>query len=587
MAFIFFLGLVFLCDSVLSAEFDSVTTSSRLRSLTQTEITRAEWERQQLTSVIQVLQTLPSVQSAQSGVGQVAGVFVAGSASDQVLVLLDGMPLNDPTSPGGAFDFSRIPLAVLEKIEVIPQNEAVRFGFGALGGVILLTSRNALVGGAAQLSLDHQGDRNIAFFLSDEKMSVLLSGAGSESLSSASETQGNSEKDFSSSQEVLIQTQLGADVRKLSFLQTRQEFESDNGPGEKQDDPNSGGQNLLRLVRIEDQIQIGEALVWPSLQWSQSRRQLDNPSDSLFSDSSFSRYQSQTLNFRSIFDLSSRDKIFYLDYFGEHQAATFEESFNSNVLTDFESDQWSDSLGLVLGRVFLNQRLEFGVRWDLQGRDQKAVQMKSQTALSEDIIFEIYFGSGVKAPTLYQMYSSFGSTDLRAEKSNSIRLSLSRKHSGLSIFQTDYRDLIQFTSSYVNIGQARIRGVNSWVDYKISTNKNLIFSAQYLDPQDLSGKKQLIRRSIWTGSANYSVAVEVGSISQLDVQILGRADDQDSLGNRVQRESQVLMGASHVWLRGDAEYGLRADNLLNQRESTVWGYSRPGLRLQASFSMKF
>jgi vitamin B12 transporter len=570
-----------------STEFESHTTSSRLRSIAQAEISRTEWERQQLTSLTEVLQTLTSVQSAQGGSGQVAGVFVAGSAADQVLVLLDEMPLNDPTSPGGAFDFSRIPLSVLEKVEVIPQNEAVRYGFGALGGVILLTTRKSFVGGLAQFKVDHLGDRNLTIFFSDEKKSMLLSGAGAESLSSASESKGNTEKDFSSSQEVLLQSQLGAKTRKLSFLQTRQQFEFDKGPGENQDDPNSRTKNLLRLVRLEDEVQMKVGLIRPSLQWTQSQRQLDNPSDARFADSSFSLYQSQSLNFRSSLDLSSRERLVFLDYFAEFQQATFEESFNSSLLTDFKSDQWSDSVGATFGRSFSLRHFEFGFRQNLQGRDQKAAQFKVQTSLKNDSLFEVYIGTGVKVPTLYQRYSTYGSSDLRAEKSNSARVSLSKNEKGVSVFQTDYRDLIQFISSYQNIGKARIRGVSSWLDFDLTTTQRLKISAQYLDPQDLSSQKKLIQRSVWMGSAVYSLALRDESLFQVDAQLLGKADDQDAAGNFVERRSQVLLGASRSWLRQDLEYGVRLDNLLNQSESSVWGYSRPGLRLQGSFVMKF
>lgn len=584
---IFLAHFVFYGVKAQAFEFESQTTASRLRSLSQTEISRTEWEQQQLTSIIQVLQTLPSVQSAQAGVGQVAGVFVAGSAADQLLVLLDGMPLNDPTSPGGAFDFSRIPLSVLEKIEVIPQNEAVHYGFGALGGVVLLTSRKSSAGALAQLNLDHLGDRNLIFFFSDEKMSLLLSGAAAESLSSASETKGNTEKDFTSSQEVLLQSQLGSEERKLSFLQTQQGFESDNGPGQDQDDPNSSGENLLRLIRLEDQIQIKRGFVRPSLQWSQSQRQLDNPSDSRFVDASFSRYQSQSLNFRSSFDLSSGGKIFLLDYFAEFQEATFEESFNSALLTDFKSDRMADSLGVTLGRSLSARQIELGFRQDLQGQGQKAAQIKAQIFLSEDFAFEAYLGSGVKLPTLYQKYSSYGSPDLRAEKSNSVRVSLRGKKSGFSVFQTDYHDLIQFISSYVNIGEARIRGAGPWLELDLDPSQSVKMSVQYLDPQDLTRDTKLIRRSVWTGSAIYSVALEDQSFFQMDAQILGKAADQNGAGDIVERKAQVLLGASRMWQREDVEFGLRVDNLLNQRESPIWGYSRPGFRLQASGVIRF
>lgn len=79
--------------------------------------------------------------SASGGPGGQASVFVRGTNSNHVLVLRDGMPINDASDPGSAFNFGVDTLSDIERIEVIRGPMASLYGSGAIGGVINLISR--------------------------------------------------------------------------------------------------------------------------------------------------------------------------------------------------------------------------------------------------------------------------------------------------------------------------------------------------------------------------------------------------------------------------------------------------------------
>lgn len=66
--------------------------------------------------------------------------FIRGSSSDQVLILLDGKPINDVGS--GGFDLSEIPTNNIERIEVLPGGGSTLYGSGAIGGVINIITRS-------------------------------------------------------------------------------------------------------------------------------------------------------------------------------------------------------------------------------------------------------------------------------------------------------------------------------------------------------------------------------------------------------------------------------------------------------------
>jgi len=91
--------------------------------------------------------TLPDLISRQPGVnlrqygglGQLSTVSIRGSSAEQVLVLLDGIPLN--TGEGGSVDMSTIPLDALERFEVVRGGGSTVYGPNAMGGVVNLSSK--------------------------------------------------------------------------------------------------------------------------------------------------------------------------------------------------------------------------------------------------------------------------------------------------------------------------------------------------------------------------------------------------------------------------------------------------------------
>lgn len=104
-----------------------------------TVITRQEIEERDYNTLAEALSAVPGIRVAQTGgPGGQGSVFVRGTNSNQVLVLRDGMPINDPSDPGAAFNFGVDTLADVERIEIIRGPMAALYGSGAIGGVINL-----------------------------------------------------------------------------------------------------------------------------------------------------------------------------------------------------------------------------------------------------------------------------------------------------------------------------------------------------------------------------------------------------------------------------------------------------------------
>jgi vitamin B12 transporter len=120
-------------------------------------IDRQQIESSGAVTLADVLQTVPGLHvSPSGGAGGQASLFMRGTNAGHVLVLRDGMPINDPSDPNGAFNFGTETLSDIERIEVVRGPMAALYGSGAIGGVINLISRRG-VPGPARLEIDLSG----------------------------------------------------------------------------------------------------------------------------------------------------------------------------------------------------------------------------------------------------------------------------------------------------------------------------------------------------------------------------------------------------------------------------------------------
>lgn len=109
-----------------------------------TVIDRKTIETRGYTSLVDALSAVAGLRIVQSGgPGSVSSVFIRGTNSNQVLVLRDGVPINDPGDPGGAFNFGVDSLQDVERIEIVRGPMSSLYGSGAIGGVINLITRRA------------------------------------------------------------------------------------------------------------------------------------------------------------------------------------------------------------------------------------------------------------------------------------------------------------------------------------------------------------------------------------------------------------------------------------------------------------
>jgi len=110
-----------------------------------TIVTRDQIDRWQSKSLTDVMRRLPGVDIAQNGgLGQQSSMFIRGTNSSHVLILIDGIRLNQ-AGISGSSDLSQIPISLVQKIEYIRGPSSAVYGSDAIGGVVnIITTRNKL-----------------------------------------------------------------------------------------------------------------------------------------------------------------------------------------------------------------------------------------------------------------------------------------------------------------------------------------------------------------------------------------------------------------------------------------------------------
>ncbi|HPY40780.1 MAG TPA: TonB-dependent receptor plug domain-containing protein, partial [Thiolinea sp.] len=105
-----------------------------------TVITRKEIEKTQAGSVAEVLQQTPGLSLTSSGyMGKQTSVHLRGTNDSHVLVLIDGIKVGSATL--GTTPLELLPLAQVERIEVVRGPRSSLYGSEAIGGVIQIFTR--------------------------------------------------------------------------------------------------------------------------------------------------------------------------------------------------------------------------------------------------------------------------------------------------------------------------------------------------------------------------------------------------------------------------------------------------------------
>jgi vitamin B12 transporter len=561
-----------------------------------TIITAEDIEAQGFDFVVDALATAPSVTINQNGsFGGAATVRIRGASSEQTLVIIDGVAANDPTSPGGGYDFARLDPSNIERIEVLRGPQSTLWGTDAIGGVINIITKRPVEGSGSKVfaqagsygSLRGGVDFAGAGERFDYRLAVTT--MSTDGISKADEANGNSEQDAFDS--TSVSARIGAriaDEGRLQFSALWNDAESDfdsfvfGAQGNVGDgDELSKNESLSTSVSLQLPLFAGKLDNIILLGYAGTDRESFTdgvPGFTSNGDRLTYRYQG-TLKIND-----SQRLAFGLER--EDNESNGEETSIDGAFALYEM-QPTDTLTLSAG-VRRDDHEVFG--GETTARFAAAYNPNDQLTLSAS------WGEGFKAPTLFQTTffccgASSPNMDLRPETSDAYDVGIvfrtedGRGELGLTYFDQDTTNLITFSfgiGGYENIARAQSKGLELQARYRFTDWLDASVSFANIDAKNGSGES-LIRVPENSGDLSLALNPE-GRFSSI-------------LSLRYNGEEQDLNGVVDSWFRVDlagqfalsdgVELYARIENLFDEEYQQVLGYGTPGLSANVGARLTF
>ena len=592
-------------DSPASVEdLDSIVVTATRTAQTQDEtlasvsvVERGDIERLQPASMPDLLRGLPGVSIANSGgPGKQASLFLRGTESDHVLVVIDGVRVGSATA--GITALQDIPVEQIERIELVRGPFSSLYGSEAIGGVLQVFTRRPKGSFAPQASVSLGSD-------GFHRESLGFSGRGEHGWGSLvlahEETDGfDSCRGF------------GAPLFVGCFA----------------DEPDRDGYRNDSAT-LRGGVSIGDAL------------ELEAHALAVDARVDFDGFYNGSLNRQRVYGTrvayAASDAITLNARVSRSDDLT--DNFSNDVfMTNFDTRRDQASLQadveagpglLTMGYDWLRDRVDSTEAFAVESRVRRALfgqwqqgfgkhalqaslrrddddQFGGQTTgsalwgleVTDALRLTASYGTAFKAPTFNDLYYPFsGNPDLQPETSRSFELGLRGELANgdwrVNAFQTDVDDLIVFDSGFItpgtpfgaprNIEQARIRGVELSGNTTLA-GWTLAGSASWIDARnETSGVfegNDLPRRAPRTARIDLDRSFDAASLGATVAGASGRYDNAANstrMGGYGTTDLRFGYRFTPAW---QLQFALR--NVFDKRYETVAYYNQSGREWQAT-----
>lgn len=457
-------------------------------------ITRDEIERSQAPDLLELLRLEAGIDVARSGgPGGQTSVFMRGTNSNHVLVLVDGVRVS--AAGTGGFTWEIVDPAIVERIEIVRGPRAARWGSDAIGGVIQIFTRLP-DGATARAAYGRYDDRQLSAHFGNGFLGLNVA---------ARDVEG---------------------------------FSSQNPSGFSYDPDDDGFENLSVSARGDYRVGGGDAswtarLANGSVEFDQGesdflnyalrgayRQRTDGPwtwegsaalyRDDLETDNGFSISEATTHRIQAGFQAEREIGTGTTWLLGA-------DAWQVEGDTSGSFDEDRENVGIWTG---LDGRRD-ALSWEASLRADRDSQFGTELTgnlaggwrVSESLRLSANLGRAFRAPSFSQLYSPgfggqfAGNPDLEPETSVSAELGLdwfgpAGHDLGLSVYQNDVDELIAFSGpnfQAINVEEARIRGAELSHRF-VSEGWRAESSLTWQDAENRTQDRALLRRADIKGS---------------------------------------------------------------------------------------
>lgn len=546
--------------------------------------------------VIDALASVSGVTINQNGsFGGRGGVRIRGASSAQTLVLIDGVPVNDASSPGGGFDFARLDPTVVERIEILKGPHSTLWGSDAIGGVVSIETKqpegplggNIFLEYGAHDTFRGGAELSNANEVGDFRFSV--STTESDGISKADEDNGNPEDDAFESTTYALRGGLnlhGESRLNLSVLSTEADTEFDGfsfgAQGSVGDaDERSETDELLAQANLIIPSFDGRLLSTFTVGYSDIER--DNVSNGVPSFSA--EGERQIYRYQGRFDINETNQL----GFGVEQEQSEAEDIDNDVTGTYLLYEWQALDALTL---------TFGMRADESDHFDREVTGRAGIAyqLNDNVTLRGSWGEGFKIPTLFQTTffccgAAAPNVDLQPEEADAFDMGIDwRSADGLSdisvtYFQQDIENLITFSfaaGGYENIAKAESEGVEISFGHQFATWFGVSGSYAYIDAIDEFGQALI---GVPEHSGDLQINFAPTQALKFNVLVRYNGDEEDA-GGIVAHWTRVDVAGRYA-ITENLQLFARIENLLDEEYQQILGYGTQGTSFSGGLRMQF
>lgn len=576
-----------------------VVTASRVEQLQKdaipstTVITSQMIENKKLVDLPSLLRSEAGIDFARTGgAGQSTSVFMRGTESRQMLVILDGVPIRDAVGAGTIELLSHLQPDQIDRIEVVRGNVSAIYGSGAMGGVIQIFTKQGTGKPTAHVFGEYGTD-------STTKIGAGISGrseAGTSFALSAtrfrtdgfSATNPNAygyhpDDDYNRNISISasLSQKLNQDHELGMNLYTYDAKLDMDGSGRDYNDSGKSKQWTGAIYSKNRMTQNWLSMVTVSHTDIKRQYRYDNLVTPEWSSKSDFHSETSMLQWDNQFTLSP-DWIATAGIdLGNDKAEAYSEHYNR--------DRYSVYAG-VLGNLGAHH-LQANVRYDHvddAGADTTGYLGYSYD-LSSDWKLLASVSTSFLAPTLDQQYADadmgygyklVGNPNLKSERSTNYEMGIQyakgKNLVRLTAFEWHTRDLIQYGTdpvtyygTYYNVSRAKNTGAELTLQtevFGLDIHSNLTWQ----NPKNRETDEQLGRRAKFFGALNVSKTIGSWYLGG-DIQYTGhRPDGTEELGSY----ALVNLNARYTINKSVSVYA-HIRNLFDKKYETAYGYNQP------------
>ena len=517
-----------------------VITASRYETSVSKEgkdisvVTEEDIKKSGKKNLADVLETVVGVTIVRSGTeGSLTKVYIRGSKSGNVMIMIDGVKVYDPTALGNVYDISGIMTSNIERIEIVKGAMSSMYGAEASGGVINIITKKGegkKITIAGESGSDKTFSESFSFSDSTEKSSFFLAGSHyiTAGISNAKRSHSLEKFDNDSYENITASGKMSSkitDKASVDFTMNYTDSKTDIDDGSFEDDTS-------RIYTNKLFTSAGDFKHSPLSWWtykvgvsymSFSREDVDT-ADSIdtFESNAFTYDGSNSkIYFLSIFNILDFNVLTLgTELLNEKGRNTSAYSFSPSIFEErnigtksfFLHDAVSvfDMLYLNAGARIDNHEV-FGSHFSW---DASAAFIITQTGTK----LKTSAGTGFRAPTLSELYGQYGGNDdLKPETSFIYDTGIYQElfngilSADFTFFRQQYEDTITwhstgaFSGCYDNSdGNVKNRGFEAVATFKPAQILKVLYGYTYIK-YDNNDSQTALKRPVHTHSASVTV----------------------------------------------------------------------------------